>query len=70
MANVQLHIKGMSCGCCVNAVGRALKGLNGISDFEVEVGSAAVTYDAQTISVEKLKEAVEEAGYNVFDAMS
>ena len=65
MASVTLKIDGMSCGHCVSAVNKALRALPGITDLKVEIGSAAVGFDAGQVSVDKLKEAVEDEGYEV-----
>lgn len=63
--SVGLKIDGMSCGHCVSSVTKALKALPGVLDTKVEIGSAIVTYEAEKASLDKIKEAVEEAGYDV-----
>lgn len=68
MEKVTLTIQGMSCGHCVMAVSKALKGLTGVADAQVEIGSAVVTYDPGQVGLEKIKEAVSEEGYEVVGA--
>lgn len=65
MATVTLQIQGMSCQHCVSAVSKALKGLPGVEEAQVAIGSAVVRYDPAKVTVDKLKAAVEDQGYNV-----
>lgn len=62
-----LKIEGMSCGHCQKAVTDALKSLDGVHSVEVDLegGKATVSYDPTKASQGTLKEAVEEAGYEV-----
>ncbi|AQS55749.1 copper chaperone CopZ [Novibacillus thermophilus] len=67
MEQITLNIKGMSCSHCQQAVTNALKELNGVEKVEVHLdqGTADVTYDGSKVTIEKMKEAVEEQGYDV-----
>jgi len=49
------------------AVTNALKNLEGVRNVEVHLqeGTVDVDYDETKVSVEKLKEAIEEQGYDV-----
>lgn len=60
-----LKIKGMSCGHCQKAVTDALAALEGVTKVEVdlEAGKAVVTHEGG--SIDAMKEAVDEAGYEV-----
>ncbi|MGE5590237.1 MAG: copper ion binding protein [Bacillota bacterium] len=60
-------VKGMTCSHCVMAVAKALKGVSGVSDARVDLdkGQATVTFDPATASTSKMKEAVEDAGYEL-----
>lgn len=62
-----LKIGGMSCDHCKKAVTEALQGVAGVKRVEVnlEGGEATVWYDPAEASEEAMKEAVEEAGYEV-----
>lgn len=63
MRQVTLHIEGMSCGHCVNAVNRALSEVPGAEVESVRVGRAEVRYDETTTDPARLVAAVEDAGY-------
>ncbi len=65
MERIALKIEGMSCGHCVNAVGQALKGLEGVQVEQVEIGSAVVSYDPAVVKPEAIEAAVVEEGYTV-----
>lgn len=60
-----LQIDGMSCGHCVSRVQKALARVEGVHVDQVEIGSARVSYDPDKVSLERLREAVEDAGYEV-----
>jgi copper chaperone CopZ len=63
MQSVTLHIEGMSCGHCLNAVNRALQSIPGVEIDSVQIGRADLRYDEQTTTPEALEAAVTEAGY-------
>lgn len=65
MERVTLAIDGMSCGHCVKSVEQALKGLDGVAVEQVAVGTATVQYDPAATSIDRLKDAVEDEGYQV-----
>jgi copper chaperone CopZ len=58
-----LHIEGMSCGHCLNAVNRALSSVPGVRIDAVRIGRADVSYDETTATASGLEKAVVEAGY-------
>lgn len=62
MATVTLHIEGMSCGHCLNAVSRALSGVPGIAVKSLEIGRAEVAADGPTATAAAVT-AVTSAGY-------
>lgn len=64
----ELKIEGMSCGHCVMHVEKALKELKEVENVEVslEGKNAIVTLKDKTDDA-KLKETVEEAGYDVVE---
>ncbi|QBK25311.1 MULTISPECIES: copper chaperone CopZ [Ureibacillus] len=64
---ITLHVQGMTCGHCKAAVTNALKELDGVKRVEVHLqeGTVDVDYDETKVNVEKLKEAIEEQGYDV-----
>lgn len=62
----QINIEGMSCGHCVKHVENALMELNGVAKVEVSLqDKLAIVEFSQDVEDSKLKEAVEEAGYDV-----
>lgn len=65
MERVTLSIKGMHCDNCVNSVTDALKAVDGVKLAKVSLdeANAQITYDPAHTTVEKLKEAVQKAGY-------
>jgi len=64
MSKVELEIQGMSCGHCVAAVSEALRELPGVTVESVAIGSAAVSYEPDRVSVDDITLAVEDAGYS------
>ncbi|TLS35430.1 copper chaperone CopZ [Pseudalkalibacillus caeni] len=67
MENITLQIEGMTCGHCKQAVTNSLQELNGVENVQVnlEQNNAEVTYNPNQVSLEQMKEAVEEQGYDV-----
>jgi len=61
--HLTLHIEGLSCGHCLNAVNRALMGLPGVEVESVKIGRADVQYDEQVLDSTRIEAAVSEAGY-------
>lgn len=68
---VQISIEGMSCGHCSARVEKALKAVNGVAKVEVNLaGKNAVVELFGNIDNGVLKEAVEDAGYDVTEIKS
>jgi copper chaperone len=65
MSEANLEIDGMSCQHCVMRVKKAIGQLPGVSDSQVDVGTAKITYDETKVQKDALRKAVEEAGYKV-----
>jgi len=67
MEKIIINVEGMSCSHCVNAVTKAVGGLDGVSDVKVdlEAKTAAVDYDYDKVTPEIIKAAIEEEGYDV-----
>jgi copper chaperone len=63
MRRATLHIEGMTCGHCLNAVNRALSAVPGVRIDAVRIGRADVSYDDTTTTTSDLEAAVAEAGY-------
>lgn len=67
MLQTVLNVEGMSCSHCVNAVTKAVTALDGVSGVNVSLEGKTVTvdYDGDQVSLESIKEAIEEEGYDV-----
>jgi copper chaperone len=65
MTKLTMEITGMSCGHCVSAVTRTLKGLDGVEVGQVEIGSAAVEYDPSRLTPAQIAQAITDEGYAV-----
>lgn len=63
MQTVNLKIDGMSCGGCIRGVSTALAAVPGVTVEHVAVGSASVSFEPDTASVEQLISAVARAGF-------
>lgn len=64
---VTINVSGMSCGHCKAAVEKALKKISGVQEAVVnlEAKNVKVAYDGAVVSVEAMKEAISDAGYQV-----
>ena len=62
MPAITLHIEGMTCGHCLNAVSRALHGVPGVAVRSVQIGRAEVDVPAGP-ALEEVVAAVAHAGY-------
>ena len=67
MQTQTLDVKGMTCGHCKMSVEGALEKLDGVSVVEVDLntGKVEVSYDESKVSLDNMKEAVEDQGYDV-----
>jgi copper chaperone CopZ len=61
--HLTLHIEGMSCGHCLNAVNRALAELPSLEIESVTMGRADLRYDERALDPVRIEAAVAEAGY-------
>lgn len=64
MERATFAIAGMSCGHCVAAVKKALEELDGVEIEQVSIGSATVFYDPEAVPVDRIAQAVRDAGYD------
>lgn len=62
-----IKIEGMSCMHCVGAVKRALSEINGVTNVDVDLANKMATVEVDGVDDKLLKNAVEEAGYNVIE---
>ncbi len=61
------NVKGMTCNHCVKSIENALGELKGIETVEVDLKKNTVTasFNEASVGVDKVKEVIEEAGYDV-----
>ncbi|MER2554204.1 MAG: cation transporter [Thauera sp.] len=66
MNEVTIKVEGMSCGGCVKNVTGVLQALAGVEDVQVSLEKAVATvrHDPAKVSVEALRAAVEDAGFD------
>ncbi|PLR67266.1 copper chaperone CopZ [Bacillus sp. UMB0893] len=67
MVNVNLNVSGMSCGHCVKAVEGSVGKLEGVSEVKVhlEDGKVNVAFNPEKVSLDKIKETIDDQGYDV-----
>lgn len=63
MKKLTLHISGMSCGHCLNAVSQALSSMPGVQVESVQMGRAVVSYDEGAVKPGAIERAIGDAGY-------
>lgn len=63
----ELKVEGMTCGHCTGAVEGALAKETGVKKAKANLESGLVTidYDESEISLDKIKETIEDQGYDV-----
>ncbi|MGG0937138.1 copper chaperone CopZ [Brevibacillus centrosporus] len=67
MNTVTLNVQGMSCNHCVNSIEGALGKLEGVQSAKVSLADnqVTVTFDDSVVSLDKVKETIEDQGYDV-----
>ncbi len=67
MVQVTLNVRGMSCSHCVNAVEGSVGALEGVERVKVnlEDGKVDVEYNPDIVTIEKIKETIDDQGYDV-----
>ncbi|WP_175637792.1 copper chaperone CopZ [Metabacillus schmidteae] len=67
MEKVTLTVNGMSCGHCVNSIEGKLGKLNGVSEVKVHLseGKVDVAFDSTVVSLDEIKETIDDQGYDV-----
>lgn len=64
MAEVVIKVKGMTCGHCRMAVGKALEKA-GYQDHQIDLKTGEVKVSAPQVDLGVVKKAIEAAGYQV-----
>ncbi|MED4585783.1 copper ion binding protein [Brevibacillus choshinensis] len=65
MKNITLQVEGMSCQHCVHSIEGALTEIGASGKVNLATSTVEVMYDEGKISLETVKEAIEEQGYEV-----
>ena len=65
MAEATIKIGGMSCQHCVMAVKKSLDALEGVTEAEVSIGAARVTYNDTVTDRDSILNAVRNGGYKI-----
>jgi len=72
MTTTTYRVSGMTCGHCVSAVQEEVGALPGVTDVEVDLAAGAVSTvrvtSEQPLDVDAVREAVDEAGYELSTA--
>lgn len=65
MEKQTLKVEGMSCGHCVASVEGAVKKLGASAKVDLAGKQVSVDYDSSKVSLDAIKEAIEDQGYSV-----
>ncbi|MFD2369519.1 copper ion binding protein [Brevibacillus sp. GCM10020057] len=65
MQTITLNVEGMSCNHCVNTIEKALKELGATGKVNLAAKTVEVTYNEGGLTVDAIKEAIEDQGYDV-----
>ncbi|MFC9774134.1 copper ion binding protein [Paenibacillus chitinolyticus] len=65
MTNQTLQVEGMSCQHCVISIEGALKEIGAAGKVNLASGTVDVSYEENRVSIEAIKEAIDEQGYDV-----
>lgn len=70
MATLTLQVDGMTCQGCVASVTRVLMDIPGVANADVvlQKKAATVNFDSTKTNRNELKQAIEDAGYNVVES--
>lgn len=67
MTQTTFNVSGMSCMGCVNSIRKVLEPMSGVHKVEIslEQGCVQVEHDVGLASVDSIRQAIEDAGYDV-----
>lgn len=65
MTNVVLKVNGMSCNHCVNSIEGTLKEIGVEGKVDLGEGTVAVAFDENQLTLDAVKEVIEDQGYDV-----
>ncbi len=69
MQKIILPLKGMHCASCVMKIEKGLRECDGVTDANVNIATekAIVSFDETITDESKIKQAVRETGYDVYE---
>ncbi|NOU94247.1 copper ion binding protein [Paenibacillus sp. LMG 31456] len=65
MQNITLKVVGMTCSHCVLSVEGAVKKAGASAKVDLSRNSVSVAFDESKLSLETIKEAIEDQGYDI-----
>lgn len=67
MEKTTLHVEGMSCGHCINAIEGSVGKLNGVKEVKVhlEFGTVDVEFNHNEVTLDTIKETIDDQGYDI-----
>jgi copper chaperone len=65
MKNVKLKVEGMSCNHCVVSIEGALRKIGSKGKVDLASDTVTVEYNDTTLSLDQIKETIEDQGYDV-----
>ncbi|WP_257350653.1 cation transporter [Pseudalkalibacillus decolorationis] len=65
MKTVDLRVEGMSCGLCIVTIEGVLQEIGTKGKVDLKTSTVTVEYDENSLSLEKIKEAIDGKGYEV-----
>jgi len=67
MATIEINVEGITCGGCEKSIRNALLEKDGVSDVSAshETGIVKIDFDDAKIQPDALKQAIEDAGFDV-----
>jgi copper chaperone len=65
MSQVTLNVEGMSCGHCVSSIEKALREVGAEGHVDLDAKKVSISYDEEKVTLDQLKEAIEDQGYDV-----
>lgn len=64
---MNLKVEGMSCQHCVMAVSNALFAIEGVENVQIQLDAKAVFVQGENLSEKAIRDAIDEAGYDVVE---
>ena len=67
MASINLNVEGITCGGCEKSIRNALLTNDGVNEATAshETGIVAIEFDDSKVNQQQLKQAIEDAGFDV-----